>query len=216
MRKTRTEWAPSIPRGRWCSPDRLPISSRHPPHPSGTSLTSARSRLPSTRTFNMTRHQPRVHPCSPARPSPHPWPSEGTRTLRLEPWAPHPAVTRDARHGGDRPSSTGRRSRHHQRLLHRDPLIACDLVSHSALFPSKQCTSSGNPPGSTSSPTWICGSTRRSLLIPTRFSSSPARSTGLRCPRHSGGTNCSDCGPYRHKALHRKEYLARLARRLSP
>jgi len=26
--------------------------------------------LPSTRTFNMTRHQPRVHACSPARPSP--------------------------------------------------------------------------------------------------------------------------------------------------
>lgn len=45
MRKTRTEWAPSIPRGRWCSPDHLPISGRHLPHPSGTSLTSARYRF---------------------------------------------------------------------------------------------------------------------------------------------------------------------------
>lgn len=40
----------------------------------------------------------------------------------------------------------------------------------SALLPSEQHTSSGNPDGSTSSPTWICGSTRRSLLIPTRRS----------------------------------------------
>lgn len=37
----------------------------------------------------------------------------------------------------------------------------------SALFPSNTCISKGNPPGSTSRPTWICGSTRCSLLIPT-------------------------------------------------
>lgn len=42
MRKTRTEWAPSIPRGRWCSPGRLPIDGRHPPPSNGRSLTSAR------------------------------------------------------------------------------------------------------------------------------------------------------------------------------
>jgi hypothetical protein len=35
------------------------------------------------------------------------------------------------------------------------------------LVPSKQCTSSEMPAASTSSPIWICGSTRRSLLIPT-------------------------------------------------
>ena len=40
-------------------------------------------------------------------------------------------------------------------------------VRVSALFPSKQCTSSGKPAASTMSPIWICGSTRRSLLIPT-------------------------------------------------
>src|SRR5450759_1416985 len=35
----------------------------------------------------------------------------------------------------------------------------------SALLPSNRCASNGNPPGSTSSPTWTCGSTRCSLLI---------------------------------------------------
>ena len=37
----------------------------------------------------------------------------------------------------------------------------------SALLPSKTCTSSGNPSRATSRPTVICGSTLRSLLIPT-------------------------------------------------
>jgi hypothetical protein len=37
------------------------------------------------------------------------------------------------------------------------------IVVVSALFPSKQPTSSGNPARSTSSPTTTCGSTRRSL-----------------------------------------------------
>ena len=40
-------------------------------------------------------------------------------------------------------------------------------VRVSALFPSKQCTANGNPVASTRSPTRICGSTRRSLLMPT-------------------------------------------------
>lgn len=43
---------------------------------------------------------------SPARSFPHPWPSDGTRALRLEPRASHPTVTRDARRGGNRPPST--------------------------------------------------------------------------------------------------------------
>ena len=42
----------------------------------------------------------------------------------------------------------------------------------SARLPSKTCISRGNPPGSTRSPTWICGSTRCSLDIPTRRRSS--------------------------------------------
>jgi hypothetical protein len=77
MHETRTDWAPSVPRGRWCSPGCAAFHSRHPPLFSGQSLISARSCIPSTRTVKMTRHQPRVHSRSPARPSPHPWPPEG-------------------------------------------------------------------------------------------------------------------------------------------
>jgi hypothetical protein len=131
MHETRTEWAPSVPRGQWCS-----TRPRHAPQPASAASQRpvpdlGRVLHPFHPTFKMTRHQPRVHSRSPARPSPRPWPPEGTRTLRLEPWAPHPAVTRDARQGGDRPPSTSRGSRHHNRnLLHRDPLTTCDLVSH--------------------------------------------------------------------------------------
>jgi hypothetical protein len=68
-----TDWpqTPSIPRGR--------VLTR--PVANGRSASAPFQRrvpdlgpvtLPSTRTFNMTRHLPRVHPCSPARPSPHP------------------------------------------------------------------------------------------------------------------------------------------------
>jgi hypothetical protein len=131
MHETRTEWAPSVPRGQWCS-----TRPRHAPQPASAASQRpvpdlGRVLHPFHPTFKMTRHQPRVHSRSPARPSPRPWPPEGTRTLRLEPWAPHPAVTRDARQGGDRPPSTSRGSRHHNRnLLHRDPLTTCDFVSH--------------------------------------------------------------------------------------
>jgi hypothetical protein len=108
MHETRTEWAPSVPRGRWCS-----TRPRHAPQPASAASQRpvpdlGRVLHPFPPTFKMTRHQPRVHSRSPARPSPRPWPPEGTRALRLEPWAPHPAVTRDARQGGDRPPSTSR------------------------------------------------------------------------------------------------------------
>ena len=46
------------------------------------------------------------------------------------------------------------------------------MVRVSALLPSKQPISKGNPRRSTSSPTTICGSTRRSLEYPTLRSSS--------------------------------------------
>ena len=42
----------------------------------------------------------------------------------------------------------------------------------SALLPSNRCTASGNPARSVSSPTVTCGSTRRSLDMPTLRSSS--------------------------------------------
>ena len=50
------------------------------------------------------------------------------------PWASSPgfapAVTRDARQGGNRPSSTGLASCHRHRRPPNDPLATCDLVSH--------------------------------------------------------------------------------------
>jgi len=44
---------------------------------------------------------------APRRSSPCLWPLDGTGPLGLLPRASHPAVTRDARRGGDRPSRTG-------------------------------------------------------------------------------------------------------------
>jgi hypothetical protein len=72
MRKTQTERAPSIPRGRWCSPG--PRADQQPASAASQRQVPNLGPVPhsSTRTFNMTRHQPRVHPYSPARPSPHP------------------------------------------------------------------------------------------------------------------------------------------------
>ena len=54
------------------------------------------------------------------------------------------------------------------------------MVVVSAVFPSNRWTSSGNPVGSTSSPTWTCGSTRCSLLIPTlRSAFGPVSSSAI-------------------------------------
>src|SRR5450759_2766019 len=66
----------------------------------------------------------------------------------------------------------------------------------SALLPSNRWISSGNPPGSTRRPTWTCGSTRCSLLIPTRrswssFSAWQVQGRDLvhdhRCPPRTAG-----------------------------
>lgn len=52
------------------------------------------------------------------------------------------------------------------------------MVVVSAVLPSNRWTSSGNPDGSTSSPTWTWGSTQCSLLIPTlRIASGPVSSS---------------------------------------
>ena len=78
---------------------RLPLPNGQPCTPAGTA-----SHPPGA---HLDEASSRVHSRSPVRPSPRLWPPDGTRTLRLLPRASHPAVTRDARQGGDGPSSTG-------------------------------------------------------------------------------------------------------------
>ena len=74
----------------------------------------------------------RIHSRSPVRSSP----ACGLPGWNGSPWAfpraPHPAVTRSARRGGDGPCALDRELRHrHQSIsLQRAPLITCDLVSH--------------------------------------------------------------------------------------
>ena len=103
----RPGWVPSVPRGQRCSPQpgRLPgrapaaaqrpvPAPRHPSHRQGS---------------RFTRHQPRVHACSPVRSSPRLCPlGWSEQALGLEPRASHPADQEpdNARRGGDRPSST--------------------------------------------------------------------------------------------------------------
>lgn len=102
----RPGWVPSRPRGRRCPRDRYGIlrsppaaSQRHGPctpvplPPSGAQRNEASSR---------------VHSCSPVRSSPCLWPPGGARALGLLPGASHPAVTSDARPGGDRPWAQAR------------------------------------------------------------------------------------------------------------
>ena len=54
----------------------------------------------------ITKHT-KIHSRSPVRPSPCPPSPDGTKRLRLLPWASHPTVTHDARQGGDGPVDTG-------------------------------------------------------------------------------------------------------------
>ena len=123
MSKLRPGRAPPLPRGRWCAPDRRLSSGRHLPLSSGQSL-RPRWNIPSAGVTFTRRHQRFTH----VHPSPRdgwlpPRSREASRLpaglllargprmeqgpLRLLPRASHPAVTRDARRGGDRPSRTG-------------------------------------------------------------------------------------------------------------
>ncbi len=98
MRKTRSGWVPPIPRSGgapatgWVTPVaacRFPAASSTPQYSN-----------PSTG-LTLTRLE-EVHSRSPVRSSPHLCPPDGTAILGLEPGAPHPAVTSDARPSGDR------------------------------------------------------------------------------------------------------------------
>src|SRR6185295_16843285 len=119
MNKIRPGRAPPLPRGRWCAPGRRLSSGRHPPLPSGQSL-RPRCHIPSAGVTFTRRHQgfTRVRPSPrdgwrpPRSRKAKPLPAGlllardhrmERRPLRLRPRASHPAVTRRARRGGDRP-----------------------------------------------------------------------------------------------------------------
>ena len=102
----RPGWAPSVPRGQRCS-------SRPWPLPGRASAASQRPvpapcRASHRQGSRLTRHQPRVHTCSPVRSSPACGRPDGTGRPWALPRASHPADQEpdNARRGGDRPSST--------------------------------------------------------------------------------------------------------------
>lgn len=76
----------------------------------------------------------RLHGCSPARSFPCLLPPGGTAALGLLPGASHPAVTSDARPGGNGSSDTDPglpcRRQHRRPPLQEHPLNTRDLVSH--------------------------------------------------------------------------------------
>ena len=122
MSKTRPGRAPPLPRGQWCAPGQRLSSGRHLPLFRGQSLRPRWNIPPAGVTF--TRRQ-QGFTC--VRPSPQDGrmpppagklplpaglllacrPRMGQGPLRLLPRASHPAVTRDARQGGDGPTRTG-------------------------------------------------------------------------------------------------------------
>ena len=130
----RSGWAPSVPRGQRCSPRTGPLPGRRLPLRNGMSLSPPY--IPSTR-LRLTRHQPRVHACSPVRSSlacdrpdgtGRPWASPGLRT------PPTKSRTAHARAG------TGHRARTWNYTLNSSSvdlqsdssLVTCDLVSQVA------------------------------------------------------------------------------------
>ena len=131
MVEIRPGWVPSVPRGRRCAPDRSLDPGRRLPPSSGQSLFPARASH--RRESYMTRHH-RGFTRSPVRSSPACSPRMEREPLGF-PRASHPAVTRDARQGGDGPCTLDRelRHRHQPVLLLRVPLAPCDLVSHPPL-----------------------------------------------------------------------------------
>ena len=105
MSKQRPGRAPPLLRGRRCAPDRRIRLGQRLPFSNGQSLRPRWNIPPAGVTF--TKPQRRFTHVRPSRPSPRLWPPGGTGALGLLPRASHPAVTRDARQGGDGPPRTG-------------------------------------------------------------------------------------------------------------
>ena len=97
----RPGWVPSRPRGRRCPPRPLP-NARSPPAASQRRGPCTPVLLPPAGA-QRNEASSRVHWRSPVRSSPCLWSPGGAGALGLLPEASHPAVTSDARPGGDRP-----------------------------------------------------------------------------------------------------------------
>jgi hypothetical protein len=125
MSKTRPGRAPPLLRGRRCAPSRHLRPGWHLPLSSGQSLQPRWNIPPAGVTFTkphqgFTCVRPSPRPAWMAargreqpirrsrRSSPCLWPPGGTGALGLLPRASHPAVTRDARRGGDEPCALAR------------------------------------------------------------------------------------------------------------
>jgi hypothetical protein len=117
-RELRPGWVPSIPRGRRCSSGLATITSPRLPHLSGTSLDPATTIHPCEALLDeaSTRVQA-IHPSG----LPLACGSRMERGRRAFPRASHPALTSDARRGGDRPPSTDPNNA----LCHRLSLQPC-------------------------------------------------------------------------------------------
>jgi hypothetical protein len=117
----RPGWAPSVPRGRRCSP-RTGATSR-PASAASRRPVPAPHQTSHRRGLRLTRHQPRVHTCSPVRSSPACDRPDGTGRPWAQTRASHPADQEpdDARRDGDRPSSTDLEL-HAQHHISRSPI----------------------------------------------------------------------------------------------
>jgi hypothetical protein len=105
MSKLRPGRAPALLRGRRCVPDqrlrsdrRLPLSNGQSLHPHWNNPPAGITFTKPQRRFTRFAHPGLLLACGP-------WAEQGP--LGLLPRASHPAVTRDARQGGDRPTRTG-------------------------------------------------------------------------------------------------------------
>ncbi len=103
MCELRPGWVPSLLRGGGVLP-------------TGTASPVGACRFPAASPVPHWNHPPvellitehaKIHSRSPVRPFPRPSSPGGTGTLRLLPRASHPAVTHDARQGGNSPMDTG-------------------------------------------------------------------------------------------------------------
>jgi hypothetical protein len=125
---------------------------------------ASRLHIPSASVWMTRHHRGFIHftrPVFPSLSSP-----DGTRILGPVPRASHPAVTHDARRGGDGPCALDRalHLRHQPNLPRCVPLISCGLVSHSQLPAVLRSTSPSSPPRNPTTRWRTSGRTNRGAI----------------------------------------------------